>query len=440
MSKRSDDRNDDRSERSRDDDRNNRDRSQSGNRNRDERSNQRQQASNRDGDRGNWRSFGERLAERKEQSATARLTDRLHDLRDRRESSAARMPLAEVKEARALVKDWKPEQVSDKTLAHYSMLNERMNRTGQKPEQIAGTRGSFQIYRASVVHQARTELRDALKERDAILRTQKIEKSVRKSARDSAQKPAHDSTQTRADLRATEARIRDAVKTLERYPPGTGNPQHDMQRPSAYRGAAHSDRSNGKRDALDQRPADWRDRLWGEIKERDKDAVAVTALTGARPAELVKGVRVQHEQNGDLKFTIKGAKLGDDRGQQVRTITVSRAEAAKSVEGRHLLAEINQGQGRTVQIGDPKNFSDRVRHASERAMPDQRTVSPYDFRHAFASRLKDDPRLDASDRAAALGQQAERSQEAYGRASSAGRSGAGSISSARASSSTRAGR
>ena len=241
-------------------------------------------------------------------------------------------------------------------------------------------------------------------------------------------------------MRAAEARIRGAVKTLERYPPGTGDPRADMQRPSAYQGAAHSDRSNGKRDALDSRPVDWRDRIWSEIKERDRDAVAITALTGARPAELTKGVRVQHTKEGDLTFEIKGAKLGDDRGQAKREIVISKEEASKSVEGRHLLTQIKEGQGRDVHIGDAKNFSDRVRHASERAMPGERSVSPYDYRHAMASRLKADEHLTPADRAAALGQQAERSQETYGRASSAGQSGSGSISSARASSSTRAGR
>lgn len=382
-----------------------------------------------------WRSFGEKLEARREQSASARLNDRLHTLRDVRETAAARMSLSEVKEARALVKDWKPDQVSDKTQARYDTLNERMSRTGQKPEQIAGTRGSFQIYRASLVHQARAELKQALRERDAILRTQKNEK---------AQKSEQNPAQTRTALRAAESRIRAATETLKQYPPGTGDPREDKQRVSAYTGATHSDKSNGKRDALDSRPADWRDRIWSEIKERDKDAVAITALTGARPAELTKGVRVQHEQNGDLhgdlRFTIKGAKLGDDRGQAKREIVISQAEAVKSAEGRHLLAQVKEGQGRDVRIGDAKTFSDRVRHASERAMPGERTVSPYDYRHAMASRLKADEHLTPADRAAALGQQAARSQEAYGRASSAAHSGAGSISSASASSGTRAGR
>ena len=415
-------RNDDRSDRS--------ERSQSSERNQ---SSDRQIAGGKSKDSGSsWRSFGERLAERKEQSAASRLTDRLHESRDKREFLATRMLLSEVKEARALVKDWKPDQVSDKTQARYDTLNERMQRTNQKPEQIAGTRGSFKIYRAATVHAARTELRAALKDRDAILRAAKTEKAVRKSE----QNPA----QNRAQLRDVEQRIREAKATLEKYPPGTGDPQRDMQRQSAYRGAEHSDRSNGKRDALAQRPVDWRDRLWGEIKDRDKDAVAVTALTGARPAELQKGVRVEHTKSGDLKFTIRGAKLGDDRGQEKREIVISRTEAEKSVEGRHLLAQVKEGKGCDVRIGDAKNFSDRVRHASERAMPGERSVSPYDFRHAFSARIKDDERLTPSDRAAALGQQAERSQEAYGRASSAGHSGSGSISSARASSSTRAGR
>lgn len=403
-------------------------------RDRDDRSSRSDRSENRQGDKSEsqsqsqWRSFGERLQDRMASSAADRLHDRLHDLADRRE----RMPLNEVKEAREFVKNWKPEQVSEQTKARYAALNERMQRTGQPPEKIAHTTGSFKIYRAALVHEARSELKHSLKERDALLRAQKNEKADAKSEQDPAK--------NRAQLRDVEQRIRDAKAILEKYPPGTGDPREDMKRNSVYAGEKHSDKSNGKRDVLNTRPPDWRDLVWQKVTERDRDAVAVAALTGARPAELEKGVRVSHEKNGDLKFTIYGAKIDEEkrRGQEVRTITISRDEASKSSEGRHLLESVKEGKGRDVRIGDPGNFAQRIASAGDRAGLER--VSPYDFRHAFSSRLKADDRLKPADRAVALGQQAERSQEVYGRASSAGRSGAGSISSARASSGTRPGR
>jgi integrase len=279
---------------------------------------------------------------------------------------------------------------------------------------MAGTKQSFYTYRAALVHEARTELRTALRDRDVASRAHNTEQKLN-----------------------AETRIKTHTETLTKYAPSSGDREQDMQRKSAYTGARTSERSNGKREALDSRPPDWRDRVWKEVQPRDRDAVAVTALTGARPAEVEKGVSV-HNTGDSLRITISGAKTnGVDRGQEQRTITISKAEAAKSSEGRHLLAAVKEGQTRTVKIGDAANFSDRVRHASERAMPDEKTVSPYDYRHGFSARIKDDERLTPSDRAAALGQQSERSQSAYAGASSSASAGAGSISGASASSATR---
>jgi len=265
------------------------------------------------------------------------------------------------------------------------------------------------------VYEARTELRTALRDRDAAIRTHNHEQQL-----------------------DAETRITASSETLNRYIPGTGDKMQDLQRTSLYTGAVHSERSNGKREALNSRPNDWRDRVWREVQPRDHDAVAVAALTGARPAEIERGIEVRNTGE-NLHIKIQGAKCdGKWSGQAQREITISRAEAEKSTEGRHLFAQVKQGQSRTIKIGDAGNFSDRVRSASERAMPDQqKPVSPYDFRHAFAARLKADGQLSASDRAAAMGQQSERSQSEYGTASQASKAGAGSISSIRASASTR---
>jgi len=390
---------------------------------------------NRRDDHGSSRqSFGERLAAKMQQTKVERLTTRLHasasarstgskgteerqetGAREQQHGSVQRLTSDDIKAVREHVRGWTPEQVRESTRDRYSHLTERMQRTGQRPEQIAHTKNSYYTYRAAAVHAARTELRTALRDRDAATRT-------------------HDSEQ-KLDA---ETRIKASSETLAQYAPGTGDRTQDMQRTSLYTGAAHSERSNGKRDALNSRPNDWRDRVFAEVQPRDRDAVAVTALTGARPAEVERGVTVRN--TGEiLHIKIQGAKCnGNDRGQQWREISISYTEASKSTEGRHLLEQVKPGRESIIKIGDTGNFSDRVRSASDRAMPDQqKPVSPYDYRHAFSARLKADERLSASDRAAAMGQQSERSQSEYGTASQASKAGAGSISSIRASANTR---
>lgn len=383
------------------------------------------QGQDRNGESG-WRSFGDRLAERMQQNPVDRLKERTAELRASREFASNRMPLSEIKESRELVKGWRPDTVSTLTRDRYAELAGRMERAGKTPEQMSGTRGTFKIYRAAAVHTARTNLQSELRERDSLMREQKTATG------------AQEKVEFRAQLLATESKIREARAILDRYPPGTGDVLKDRERTSAYSGAKTSDRSNGK-DHLDKLPPDWRERVWSLTGDRDRDAVAVLALTGARPAELTKGVRVEHGRDGSLTFTIRGAKLGDDRGQKERILTVDKSAAERSAEGRHLLAQVREGHGRDVRIGDAGNFSDRVAHAGERAglSGDQR-VSAYTYRHDFAATLKSDPSLSRDEIATALGQQAERSQEAYGR-SGGGRGGGGGTR-ASASSGTRAGR
>lgn len=357
-----------------------------------------------------WQSFGASLAERQSHSASSRLNDRVHALAEKR--MQARLTIEQVRDAREMVKGWKPTTVSPDTRNRYAKLTNRMERTGKQPEQMAGTPAAFRSYRAAAVFKARSEIKAGLSDRDKTAR-----------AGDQAAKAQ------------SEIRISAAMAILDRYPPGTGDPRKDMLTPSRYQGAAYSDRSTGKKNALASRPADWRDRVWQEINPRDRDAVAVMALTGARPAELEKGIKVRSTPEG-LTCRIQGAKLGDNRGQQERTITLTKAEAKKSAEGRHLM-RIREGTERTAQVGSANALTQRLERAGVRAGIHGEKVSAYDYRHAFSSRMKADDRFTPADRATALGQQVERSAEAYGSRSSAGVSGGSRISSASASSATR---
>jgi len=324
---------------------------------------------------------------------------------DRIGTERRQIDIAAIKRAREFVRGWSPKQVRPSTQQHYADMLDRMARTGKNPEQSAGTTRAYYGYRAALVHEARVELKESLTERDRATRT-----------RDEA-----------AKVRA-EGRIGTALAILERYPPGERDHEKNLDRKSLYDGPRCSEHSNGKKEALASRPDDWRDRLWSEIRPMDRDAVAVLALTGARPAEFEKSVTVEHTVK-ELRFTILGAKLDDKtgRGQPARMITVSREEAGKSVEGRYLLQAIYKEKD--VRIHGANAFTQRLERAGARAGVEGCPVSAYDFRHAFASRLKAEGG-DRAEIAAALGHQAERSQAGYGSASLSGKSGSGRAKSA----------
>lgn len=330
---------------------------------------------------------------------------------DRASLERRTVDLAAVRQARVHVRGWNPDSLHHGTRERYRDMVQRLDRTAQLPEQAAGTTRAYHIYRAALVHEARAELKEALGERDKASRT-----------RDEAAKAQ------------AETRIATALVILDRYPPGERDHESNLTRVSLYQGPRQSERSNGKRDVLAERPADWRDRVWAQSRPQDQGAVAVLALTGARPAELEKGVHIERTSCG-LAFTIRGAKVDDSkgRGQPERTITVPRVEAEKSVEGRHLL-EIARS-GKDVRIESANAFTQRIAAAGERAGLER--VSAYDYRHAFSSRMKAEG-IERAQIAAALGHQAERSQAKYGSAGLASRSGSGSALSASASRSTRA--
>lgn len=340
-------------------------------------------------------------------------------MQPRTERARARPPEAdrsksfeEIKKAREYVRGWDRDSVSDRTRAQYQKAVSRMGGLGvARPEERAGTYRSFLYQRAALVHVAREQLKEALRERDRAARAKDQQ----------AQKQA-------------ESHIREAVAVLSKYPPSAGDRSANAGRENPFKKSALDSRHrNGKRASLDHLPRDWRERIWVEISARDRDAVAVAALAGVRPAELKKGVQVAREAQ-DLVFRIQGAKLDEKRGkgQALRELRVDLRDAAESVEGRHLLERVG-GRGKTIRIeGRPDAFTHRVRAASRRAMPDARaTASPYSYRHAFAARLKAQ-QVAPSARAAALGHQQERSGWHYGHASQAASAGRGGIKSARA--------
>jgi integrase len=327
-----------------------------------------------------------------------------------------RLSHEKIREARSIVKGFKESSITIKTREKYKKLSDRLDRNKLAPEKISGTKNSFYVYRAAEIFRNKVELKSALRDRDKALRE-----------RDSANRVKNIEA-----VKNAEQRVIKSLEFFSKYQPG-GTREENLKRENVLRVTENSDRSNAKRESISKIPSDWREKVWREIAPRDRDALAVTAITGLRPSELERGVRIR--KNGEnFEFRIRGTKVDNLRkkGQEFRVIKVAIKDLRESSEGQHLLSA-QRNVSREVKIEQSaKAFTARINRAGERAMPQVgEKVSPYSYRHAFSARLKSDNRS-PQEIAKAMGHRAERSQQEYGRKSQAKNAGNGGIVSASA--------
>ncbi|MCH8491301.1 MAG: site-specific integrase, partial [Oceanicaulis sp.] len=168
---------------------------------------------------------------------------------------------------------------------------------------------------------------------------------------------------------------------------------------------------------------EWRQAVYDRATPAMQPAIAAL-WAGARPAEVEKGVELERifTSTGLASvIRIKGAKLTDHSGQEVRELVVQR--------GTQL------GEALFLQAGDPGSPRHVTRRAarlnkdfawlrSERKIPSK--ISPYSLRHAFCADLKADG-TDPETIAKAMGHRSARSQNNYGSVRQ-GRGGLGVIS------------
>lgn len=320
------------------------------------------------------------------EARTAALRDRLEARADSRAADALR---ADVREARAHVRDWAPEKaVSSDTADRYARAVDQMRASGQRPEDVA-CKSSFEFRRAAVVHEARAGIKAGLRDLDKHKRAGNLDKAAE-----------------------AYSRVRSGVDTLRRYPPTTGDRERDLGRRSAYTGPARADveRSNGKRASLSDLPASWRDDVQREAANRDKPHLAALSLSGCRPAEL-KGLKVRQDDER-IYLSIKGAKVDNDRGVKHRTITLDKETLAETQAGRDLSDWLGNREVRTLSSnGTTDAFCSRISRACDRAGHEQ--ASAYTFRHQTARDLRA-AGADAEERASALGHRSKDSQSRYG--------------------------
>jgi len=165
---------------------------------------------------------------------------------------------------------------SEKTLADYSRKYARMVRTGFLPEH-ARTPKTFYAYRAALVWASLEQARDTLQQRDKV--------------------PYGSPEWSEALVDLEHAR-----QVLQRYPPDPerehrshGSPAFTWSDLANQKPEKHRSQSKRRVLAYLHNVQDWRERLFLHVSDRHKAAVAVCALTGARPSEVALGVEVVRE-------------------------------------------------------------------------------------------------------------------------------------------------
>ena len=163
-----------------------------------------------------------------------------------------------------------------------------------------------------------------------------------------------------------------------------------------------------KRQDLKGLPQNWQKTLINEVQKKDRTAAILCAVTGCRPAELAKSVKVVVTESS-VVVIIAGAKVTKTSGQPTRTLTYDIAPG--------LVQELSRKLGigeHTVKIDDPRRFGTSVRDAGKRAFPDlRRTLTPYCLRHQVASDLKAS-KLSGSDVSKSLGHCTDKTATRYG--------------------------
>lgn len=171
-------------------------------------------------------------------------------------------------------------------------------------------------------------------------------------------------------------------------------------------------KKKSKKNALYKLPKKWREQLINyNPNSKYRMAFLTAALTGCRPCELEKGIRVYMSDN-HVNFQIEGGKVDENKGQPFRTISYPISSSNELLH--ELIKEIpNPRQAITVSINKAVNFTLEIRRIAKQIWPDhQESITAYCFRHQFASDLKKTHSGEEVSRA--LGHATDKTRKRYG--------------------------
>lgn len=177
-----------------------------------------------------------------------------------------------------------------------------------------------------------------------------------------------------------------------------------------------------KRSALKGLPSNWRELVCSfNVDSKYRLPILVAALTGCRPCELEKGICVRLKMQEPIKgfvveFEIFGAKLSDQKGQEIRRITYTPDQKNKLLSDFLSSIDLFENASFEVSVKSAANFSKEVARIAKSIWPAHKEeISAYCFRHQFASDLK--KFYSGNDVSVALGHASSKTRKIYGSAS-----------------------
>jgi len=180
-------------------------------------------------------------------------------------------------------------------------------------------------------------------------------------------------------------------------------------------------RRKSKRQALSGLPADWRVQLCNRGRPgRYGAALVVAALTGCRPSELERGVKIWQTQDAatqeiEIHFEVAGATVKREQGQPHRRLTYAAGDTHPLLS---MIKALLPGSAETpvvVQVASAMNFSSEVQRLARCLWPSHpHTVTAYCLRHQWGADAKRNGDAGAVSRG--LGHLSRKTQRVYGTA------------------------
>lgn len=141
----------------------------------------------------------------------------------------------------------------------------------------------------------------------------------------------------------------------------------------------------GKKNSANGLQEEWLEQLIPTFSGQFKIPATILALTGSRPAELVKGVLLR--RNGDQLFAeISGAKVTAHAGQETRVLQIN--HYMKSILLEYMDHQEDTSQA-LVKVINGNSLTTHIRAKARRLFQDhEQSITSYTLRHTMASNLK----------------------------------------------------
>lgn len=359
-------------------------------------------------------------------------------------SADVRMRLMEaVKAARVLLSDRKLVRIStEQNYARKSAVLERQRKVLEESDpqthsrqvlrillgRYASVSSSFFAMRRALHYQLEDQLIQALQSQD------KLQKAWRNSISELQRSSLLSEMSTAALNLERTAKAIAFVSTLDRESCKAAYMQRYSAGPMKDADAAFA-KTKALVSILNRRMPDWQAVFRAENENLNsiyRAHALIQSLLGIRPEEFDpspdpkvgdtnqtpsrSGVIVSLLETGNVKVTIEGAKLGEHSGQDVRSL-----ELAAHAVPPWFLAQLQQSAGVLTLTAKPQALRDHYQWISTKVFKGAvygRTrkplhITPYCFRHSFATDLRDSG-WEVKELAAALGQQSADTQKHYG--------------------------